>query len=454
MRNLPVPKNLKNVQEVMGLFQYYKVFVPDFARIAAPLYELLKKDTPFIWNQEAQKAFDTLKEKMSEAPVLAHPKYDQPFILYTDASYLGLGFVLAQQAEDGREHPVRYGGRKLLPAEKNYTITELECLGVVWSVRKNKQFLAQNKFCLITDHKALETLRKQELPAIGRRTRWILELEQYNYTIHHRKGKKMAHVDCFSRNLNNATWVEEPIYEDNSSTYEDWRWNESPTTTEPSYPRQDAELVNEAWWETTPENQQWWENEQTPSTQTPQPSLINEAWWETTTTSPAKYYYEKYHIFRGYNRGCTLDPSCGEYDHHSHKFDVDTNQVIRRWDEKDYRPVRERQNPQLINSPWWKIPIMVIEDDRHDHAPTLQLPQTPKFVVTVLGNEEGVFLSMRINPRKPMYLLNQAPCGKTENGESSIQAAHRETYEETALSLAHRRFKYVGNDPNYDYNIY
>src|SRR5262245_21927979 len=97
---------------------------------------------------------------------------------------------------------------------------------------------------------------------------------------------------------------------------------------------------------------------------------------------------------------------------------------------------------------------MVLEDNSNNNASVLQLPQTPKFIVTVLGNEEGVFLLMRINPRKPMYLLNQAPCGKTENGESSIQAAHRETYEETALSIAHRRFKYVGNDPNYDCDIY
>src|SRR5262245_38747969 len=97
---------------------------------------------------------------------------------------------------------------------------------------------------------------------------------------------------------------------------------------------------------------------------------------------------------------------------------------------------------------------MVLEDDRHDHAPALQLPQTPKYVVTIMGNEEGVFLSMRINPTKPMYLLNQASCRKTEAGESSIQAAYRETYEETALSIAHRRFKYIGNDPNYDCDLY
>src|ERR1044071_4059699 len=136
---------------------------------------------------------------MTETPILAHTDYDREFILYTDASYTGLGFILAQEDEQGREHPVRYGGRKLQPAERNYTITDLKCLGIVWGVKKNAQFLGQNKFKLITDYKALETLRKQDLPLTARRTRWILELEQYNFNIEYRKGKKIAHVDAISK---------------------------------------------------------------------------------------------------------------------------------------------------------------------------------------------------------------------------------------------------------------
>ena len=123
MQDLPIPQNLKNVQEVMGLFQYYKSFVKDFAKIAAPLYNLLKKDQDFRWEDDAQKAFDQLKQKMIEAPILAHPNLDEPFILYTDASYTGLGFILIQKKVDGKEHPIRYGGRKLSPSERNYTIT-------------------------------------------------------------------------------------------------------------------------------------------------------------------------------------------------------------------------------------------------------------------------------------------------------------------------------------------
>src|ERR1044071_2079243 len=138
---------------------------------------------------------------MMEVPILAHPDYDKEFMLYTDASYTGLGFILAQKDEQGKEHPVRYEGRKLKPNERNYTITDLECLGIVWEVRKNVQFVGQNRFTIITDHKALKTLRKHELPMIGRRTRWILKLEQYNFQVIHRSGKKITHVDVLSRNF-------------------------------------------------------------------------------------------------------------------------------------------------------------------------------------------------------------------------------------------------------------
>src|ERR1043165_9084785 len=114
---------------------------------------------------------------MMKAFILAHPDYDKEFILYTDASYQGLGFILSQKDDQEKEYPVRYGGRKLRPSEQNYTITDLKCLGIVWEVRKNAQFVGQNRFTIITDHKTLEILRKHKLPIISRRTRWILELE-------------------------------------------------------------------------------------------------------------------------------------------------------------------------------------------------------------------------------------------------------------------------------------
>src|ERR1043166_4822978 len=213
MQDLPTPQNLKNVQEVMGLFQYYKSFIKDFAKIAAPLYSLLKKDQDFRWEDDTQKAFEQLKQKMIEAPILAHPNLDESFILYTDASYTGLGFILTQKKADGKEHPIRYEGRKLTPSERNYTITDLECLGIIYAIRKTNQYFRQKTLTLITDHKALETLRKHELPAIGRRIRWILKLEQYNLVVKYRKGRTLAHIDCLSRNMRQENIQEEPLAE-------------------------------------------------------------------------------------------------------------------------------------------------------------------------------------------------------------------------------------------------
>src|ERR1044072_2929072 len=105
MQNLPTPKNLRDVQSVLGLFQYYKNFVKNFARIAAPIYLALKKDQ-FQWGPEQDRTFNYLKKAMTETPILAHLNYDKEFILYTDASYLGLGFILAQKDDQEKEHPV------------------------------------------------------------------------------------------------------------------------------------------------------------------------------------------------------------------------------------------------------------------------------------------------------------------------------------------------------------
>lgn len=340
MQELTKPTSLRDVQAIMGLFQYYKSFVKDFTRIAAPIYKVMKKTQPFYWHQKQQQAFSQLKQKMLEAPILAHPDYTKEFILYTDASYSGLGFILCQMGEDQKEHPIAYGGRKLNSAEQNYTITELECLGVVWGVRKNKQFLGQNKFTLITDHKALETLKTQTLPTKRRMTRWILELEQYNYEIRHRQGKKMQHVDFFSRQS------------------------------------------------------------------------------EVTTVS----FYNKVEYIPPYE-----------------ELDQSAQQII---------TILEPAEAAITIE---ALPILISEDPP---IQTLEANDNPRFVLVIICDIEGIYLSQRINPHKPMYLKYQAPCGKVEPGETSKQAACRELYEETGLSVPHRKLKFLINDSEFDCDMY
>ena len=99
MVNYPEPNNLRELRGVLGLFSYYRRFIKDFAQVADPLYQLLKKDTPYIWTELQQKAFEKLKKKLTEAPIVQYPDFNKPFFLYTDASLIGVGAVLAQKEE-------------------------------------------------------------------------------------------------------------------------------------------------------------------------------------------------------------------------------------------------------------------------------------------------------------------------------------------------------------------
>jgi hypothetical protein len=150
VKEFPEPKNVKQLQRFLGLCVYYRRFVQGFAKIAAPLYNLLKKDTPYKWDEPCVKTFDTLKDELTSAPVLAYPNYEKPFVLYTDACVMGLGAVLSQNDDAGQERPIVFLSRSLTDAEKNYSITELECLAIVWSVKKLHVYLDGSKFNLIT----------------------------------------------------------------------------------------------------------------------------------------------------------------------------------------------------------------------------------------------------------------------------------------------------------------
>ena len=93
--------------------------------------DLLKKDTPFIWRPKQQQAFDTINEKLTTAPVLAHPNFEKPFLLYTDISKEGVRAILAQKQPDGRIHSVQFVSHRNNKVEQNYLITNLEGLAVI-----------------------------------------------------------------------------------------------------------------------------------------------------------------------------------------------------------------------------------------------------------------------------------------------------------------------------------
>ena len=194
----PTPTDVKSLRSFMGLASYYRRFVPGFSKVAGPLHALTKKDVAFVWSPECQQAFDHLKELLTAAPVLTFPDFQRPFILETDASGCGLGAVLAQEHPDGAVRPIAYASRSLQKHERNYGITELEGLGVVWAVKHFRPYLYGHKCSVYTDHEALKSLLNTPHPS-GKLARWGLALQELDLTILHRSGKRNANADALSR---------------------------------------------------------------------------------------------------------------------------------------------------------------------------------------------------------------------------------------------------------------
>jgi hypothetical protein len=129
---------------------------------------------------------------------LAYPKFKKPFIVYTDTSTYALGAILLQKDEKGRECVIAYASRTLNKHERNYGITELECLAVVWSVKYFHYYLHGQKFTVVTDHAALRYLLNMTNP-VGKLGQWLMTLNGYNLEIINRPGKHHSNVDTLSR---------------------------------------------------------------------------------------------------------------------------------------------------------------------------------------------------------------------------------------------------------------
>ena len=139
------PKNHTQLKSFLGAIGYYRKFIKNFAQIANPLFNLLKKDVPYVWSNDCNASFERLKRSLITAPILTPPDYTKPFIIRTDASRSGLGGVLLQTNENGIEVPIYFESRSLSPSECNYSVTDLEGKAIFHCVKKfNRIFLAVN----------------------------------------------------------------------------------------------------------------------------------------------------------------------------------------------------------------------------------------------------------------------------------------------------------------------
>lgn len=184
VKSFPKPKNTTDIRAFLGLANYYRKFIHGFADIATPLNRLLVKGTKFCWDEPCQKAFDKLKQLLTEAPILAFPDFNKTFILYTDASGFSISYILGQKDAKGRETVVAYGGRALRPAERNWSISDRECLALVEGIKHYRIYLANKKFQVFTDHSAITFVKKlKEVETNSRLARWAIFLQGYQFDI-------------------------------------------------------------------------------------------------------------------------------------------------------------------------------------------------------------------------------------------------------------------------------
>lgn len=196
--DFPVPKTIRQIRSFMGMAGWYQRYISNFSSIAAPITDLLAGKAKFEWTTNAQLAFGTLKDKLMSAPVLAHPDFKRPFYIQCDASSTGIGAVLFQLDDDGNERPIAFMSKKLNAAQRNYTITELECLAAVTAIKRFRGYIEGMEFKVITDHASLKWLMGQK-DLNGRLARWSLKLQGFNFSIEHRKGSANIVPDALSR---------------------------------------------------------------------------------------------------------------------------------------------------------------------------------------------------------------------------------------------------------------
>jgi len=199
LKEAPQPTTKTEVRSFLGFAGYYRRHVPGFSTIALPLTNLTKKSEPnkVEWTDDCEIAFQRLKRALTAESILRLPDLERDFVLRTDASEAGLGAVLLQEHE-GVLHPVAYGSRKLNTAERNYTVTEKECLAVIFGISKFERYLYGRRFTLQVDHQPLAYLRQAKLTN-GRLMRWSLYLQQYNVHVQYIKGSDNIGADYLSR---------------------------------------------------------------------------------------------------------------------------------------------------------------------------------------------------------------------------------------------------------------
>ena len=190
--NWKPPKNVSEVRSFLGLAGYYRKFVEGFSKIAAPLTKLTRKDVKYDWVDVCQQSFEELKGRLTSAPVLALPNGRNGSVVYSDASWQGLGCVLMQN-----DRVIAYASRQLKKHEENYPTHDLELATVVFALKIWRHYLYGVPCRIFTDHKSLQYIFTQKELNLRQR-RWLKLIKDYDYTIEYHPGKANVVADALS----------------------------------------------------------------------------------------------------------------------------------------------------------------------------------------------------------------------------------------------------------------
>ncbi|GJR30572.1 reverse transcriptase domain-containing protein [Tanacetum coccineum] len=194
---LPHPTAVKGVRSFLGHAGFYRRFIQDFSKIARLMTHLLEKETPFVFSKDCIDAFETLKKKLTKAPILVVPDWNLPFELMCDASDFAIGAVLGQRRSKHFQ-PMHYASKTMTEAQIHYTTTEKEMIAVVYAFEKFRPYLVLSKSIVYTDHSALKYLMNKQDTKL-RLLWWVLLLQEFDITIRDKKGSENLTADHLSR---------------------------------------------------------------------------------------------------------------------------------------------------------------------------------------------------------------------------------------------------------------
>ena len=199
LSSLPAPTTVTQLRQFIGLASYFRKFVPKYSQMMKPLYALTSGNRNMTWTDRHEKIRQQVVSILTDAPVLMIFDPNYPIELHTDASSEGYGAILMHKVED-KNRVIEYYSKRTTPAESRYHSYELETLAVVNAVKHFRHYLHGREFLVVTDCNSLKAL-SNKLHLNDRAQRWWVYLQTFTFDIMYREGKRMAHVDFFSRNF-------------------------------------------------------------------------------------------------------------------------------------------------------------------------------------------------------------------------------------------------------------